>query len=151
MNHPFVRFIAAILLSIITAIAIRTVCIVLFGTIVNFFANFSFMNMILTGFVFSIGTGILSFVAPLLLMGLHWAGRGSKWISALPILMFVNYFIGDCLYLFTDAYYGVYTVEMMTFLHENAGGFYTFGAIVTAILMFGCYVAAGAAMLFKED
>lgn len=95
---------------------------------------------------------MLTFIVPLLLMGLHWAGNGSKWIAALPIFIFINYFIGDCLYLFTDdIYHGVYSVEVMTFLREEAGGFYTPGAVLTIIVMLVSYIAAGAALLTKEN
>lgn len=152
MNHPFIRFVSAILLSIVTSIAIRTICLMCFTGLVNFFANFSFKTMIYTGIASSVGGGLLTLIVPLLFLGLHWAGNGSKWIAVLPIFFFINYFIGDCLYLFTDdIYHGVYSEELMTFLREEAGGFYMPGAVLTIIVMLVSYIAAGAALLTKEN
>ena len=152
MNHPFIRFVSAIILSIVTSVAIRAICMMCFTGLVNFFANFSFKTMIYTSIACSVGGGLLTLIIPLLFLGLHWAGNGSKWIAALPIFIFVNYFIGDCLYLFTDdIYHGVYSVEVMTFLREEAGGFYTPGAVLTIIVMLVSYIAAGAALLTREN
>lgn len=152
MNHPFIRFIAAVLLSIVTSLAIRTICLLCFVGIVDFFANFSFMTMFITGLVASIGTGLFTFIVPLLLMGLRWAGNGSKWIAVLPILVFIHYFVGDCVYLFSkDAYFGESSEKVMVFLRDEAGWFYTPGAVITAIVMLVCYLAASYALLTKEN
>lgn len=152
MKYPFLRFISAIVLSIVTSLAIRTICMVCFTGFVNFFVHFGFKTLFYTSIACSVGGGLITFIVPLLLMGLHWAGNGSKWIAALPIFIFFNYFIGDCLYLFTDdIYHGVYSVELMTFLREEAGWFYMPGAILTTIVMLISYVAASAALLTKEN
>lgn len=150
MDNSFVRCIGAILLSFVSSILIKFVCIATFGIVVNFFANFGFWNFFLTGVAFSVGGSILSFVIPLLLMALVWAGNGSKWIAAVPILIFINDFIVVCELFFSDAFNNAYSEEIVKFLQENAGGFYTFGAIITLIVMLCCYIGASAALLFKE-
>lgn len=151
MNHPFIRFVSAILLGIVTSIVIRTVCLVCFSAIVGFFAYFSFKTLFLTSMVCSIGGWLLLFIASLLFTGLHWAGKGSKWIAALPILIFFNNFIGDCIFFFTDGvYYGPHSEELLTFLREGAGSLYIPGAILTIIVMLACYIAAGVALLNKD-
>lgn len=150
MNHPFVRCFGAMLLSFVSSILIKFVCSASFGLVVNFFANFGFKTFLLTSVAFGIGGSILIFVIPMLLAGLLWAGNGSKSIAAVPILMFINDFLGICsALLFPEASNNGYTNGFVNFLQENAGGFYTFGAIITLIVMLCCYIGASAALLYK--
>lgn len=151
MNNSLIRFISACALSIIYAIAIRILWIDCFGLFVNLFSNFSFKNLIFTGAIISVGGTILFWLVFFLIMGLHWAGKGSKWIATLPILIFIDYFIGDCLYLFCDGYQSTRPEEIMIFLHQGGGDLYTAGAILTAIVMLISYIVAGAALLVKEN
>lgn len=151
MNHPFIRFIAAIILTVLTSYLIKVTCLLCFGLTVCFITDFRIKTIIFTIFATSLGSTILFFLVPLLLVALHWAGNGSKWISALPILMFISDFIDDCRFLFSGICHNANLMEVSTILREQAGDFYTIGASLTAIIMFVSYVAAGAALLYKEN
>ncbi len=151
MLNVLLRFVSAILLSLFTIIVIRYACIGGFGMTVFFFNDFSFKNMFIIGCISSIAGSILTVICGLLLAGLSWAGQGSKWIAALPILLFLVSLLSDGVYLLDDSsYFGVHLETAKNILQEEAGGFYTIGAILTLLAELVGYVIATIAMLYKE-
>lgn len=152
MLNAVLRFFSAIFLSLFTIIVVRFACVSCFGMTVFFFSEFSFRTMTTIGLISSIGGTILTVISGLLLAGLSWAGQGSKWIAVLPILLFLLSLLSDGVYLLNDSsYFGVNSETVKNILQEEAGGFYTIGAILTLLAELACFVVASVAILYKED
>lgn len=102
-------------------------------------SEFSFLNLVLYMVVLSIASTILSFVVPLLMGGFTYTVQGSKFIAVVVILIFLNYFGGECIYLLGETSLGYYSEKSLEMVKEAAGTFYQAGAIITLVIEFLCY------------
>ena len=127
------RFIGAVLLAIITSIAIHCLAVVLYGGTVFLIRNFSFLNFVSYSLLLSIGHLILDRVVPLLMVGFIHTVQGSKVTAIVVILIFVYYFGGSCIQLLGHG------DSALMIIAEAAGTFYQAGAILTLIIEFICY------------
>lgn len=126
------RFIGAVVLAIITSIAIHYLAVVLYGGTVFLIRDFSFLNFVLYSLLLSMGHLILRSVVPLLMGGFILTVQGSKVTAIIVILIFVYYFGGSCIQLLGDS-------DSALMIAEAAGAFYQAGAILTLIIEFICY------------
>lgn len=133
------RFIGAVVLAVISSVAIRYLTLLLFGGTAHMISEFSFLNLVLYMVVLSIASAILSFVAPLLMGGFTYTVQGSKFIAIVVILIFINYFGGECAYLLGETHFGFYSEQALCMVKDAAGAFYQAGAIITLIIEFLCY------------
>lgn len=133
------RFIGAVVLAVISSIAIRYLALLLFGGTAHMISEFSFLNLVLYMVVLSIASTILSFVVPLLMGGFTYTVQGSKFIAVVVILIFLNYFGGECIYLLGETSLGYYSEKSLEMVKEAAGTFYQAGAIITLVIEFLCY------------
>lgn len=133
------RFIGAVVLAVISSVAIRYLTLLLFGGTAHMISEFSFLNLVLYMVVLSIASAILSFVAPLLMGGFTYTVQGSKFIAIVVILIFINYFGGECAYLLGETHLGFYSEQALSMVKDAAGAFYQAGAIITLIIEFLCY------------
>lgn len=145
------RFIGAVALAIITSIAITFLAESLFGFTAKTFQDFGFWRLILFMLVLSIGSSILSFIVQLIISGFLYTVQGSKFISIIVILIFVNSFFNECVYLLGDTNWGVNSNRTLEMLKEAAGSFYTTGAVITLIIEAICYVALSFIVFIKPD
>lgn len=134
------RFMGAVVLAVISSIAIRYLALLLFGGTAHMISEFSFLNLVLYLVVLSIASTILSFVVPLLMGGFIYTVQGSKFIAVVVILIFFNYFGGECIYLLGETELGYYSNVALEMVKEAAGAFYQAGAIITLVIEFLCYV-----------
>ena len=130
------RFIGAIILAIIASFAIVSMPLFMFGAIAHVIHHFGIVNLIIFFLVSSILSTIISFVAPLLMTGLAYTVRGSKFIAIVITLIFIRNFYGNCVLLLGCSDYYPQVLEI---IKEDAGAYYQLGAIVTLIIMFLCY------------
>ena len=92
------RFIGAILLGIVTSIAIRHFALLLFTGTVGMIYHFSFLGLVLYVAIICIGGSILKWLESLILRGFVSTVQGSRFIAIIVIIIFINYLIGDFLY-----------------------------------------------------
>lgn len=145
------RFIGAVILAIITSLFISFLADSLFGFTAYTFGNASFWRIVLYILALNIGTPILGLVAQLLTFGFASIVQGSKFIAVVVILIFINYFLGECVYLLGNTQYGFYSESVLEMLKETAGSFYMVGAIITLILEFLCYGFISFILFIKPD
>lgn len=145
------RFIGAVILAIITSLFISFLADSLFGFTAYTFGNASFWRIVLYLLALNIGVPILGIIAQLLTLGFTYIVQGSKFIAIVVILVFINYFCGECVFLLGDTHFGFYSDSVLEMLKETAGSFYTVGAIITLIMELICYALLSLFLFIKLD
>ncbi len=134
------RFIGAVLLSIVTSIAIRHLTLLLFIGTIGMICHFSFLGLVLYVAIICIGGSILKWLESLILRGFVSTVQGSRFIAVVVIIIFINYLIGDFLYYHYDISWGYYSQHLLAMIKESAAPLlYKIGAGVTLLIELCCY------------
>lgn len=140
--NKILRFIGAIILAYLFSLIWSSSCICIWASIVWLFSDFTFGRFFMMSVGWSIATYILTFILPLIGMGMTYVIKGSKLIAALPIMMFLMNVLSDIMsFILIDK--GVskpVTAELMGMLSDISGIWYNIGAFMTSIVMIIGYV-----------
>lgn len=134
------RFIGAVVLAVISSIAIRQLTLFLFIGTIGMIYHFSFLDFVLYIAIICIGGSILKWLEPLILRGFVSTVQGSRFIAIVVIIIFINYLIGDFLYYHYDISWGYYSQHLLAMIKESAAPLlYKIGAGITLLLELCCY------------
>lgn len=144
MIYKILRFVGAIIAAVIFSYLNETVHLAFFAGAAHFFANLTWTNWFsfdtLRGFLLPLIWTFLSLIG----MGLVWMVRGSKVISAIPIIWFVLSIVAVFRILFLEP------VELIT--NDIGEGFWYYtGATVTFAAISICYVICAISMLVSNE
>ncbi len=134
------RFIGAVLLGIVTSIAIRHLALLLFIGTVGMIYHFSFLGLIIYIAILCIGSSIIKWLDSLVLRGFMATVQGSRFAAIIVTIIFLNYLIGDFLYYHYDISWGYYSQHLLEMIKESAAPLlYRIGAGVTLLIELCCY------------
>lgn len=145
------RFIGAMVLAAIVSLLVRLVPTAAFSVLAHLFSDFSFKDFIVMSIISSIVTGVLSYIGPLLFVGQMHLVKGNKFIAVMVILQYIYNFIGDCAFLLGDISMGKASDTLISMLKDDAGAFYTFGAVLTLLVILLCFVVFSVSLFINPE
>lgn len=77
--------------------------------------------------------------------------RGNKFIAIAIILLYLDCFVGDYLFFFGNQSLGEASDFIIDSLKQDAGSFYTIGAIISLIIMFASFVFSSLLLFVKPN
>ncbi len=138
-------------LAAIVSLLVRLVPTAAFSVLAHLFSDFSFKEFIVLSIISSVVTGILSYICPLLFVGQMHLVKGNRFIAVMVILLYVYNFLGDCVFLLGDLSMGPASDAFIGLLKEDAGTFYTFGAVLTLLVILLCFVGYSISLFINPD
>lgn len=146
-----IRFIGALILAFFIACLIRFVPAAAFSVIAHLFSHFSFKALVFVSLASSLVSSILTFVIPFVILGQMKLVRGNKFIAIAIILLYLDCFVGDYLFFFGNQSLGEASDFIIDSLKQDAGSFYTIGAIISLIIMFASFVFSSLLLFVKPN
>lgn len=145
------RFIGAVALAIITSLIIRKLSMLLYSGTAAMIHDFDFLNLIIYIVVLGLVVGIFNRLCQLLLHGLLYTVNCSKFTAIIVIIVFVNYYVGDCLYFLEVSSWGYNSSKLYELAKEGFGDFYKTGAKILLLIELFCYASFSLPLFVKRE
>ena len=150
----FLRLIGVVVLALIFNLFISDATFYYFGGVAYLFnGNFTFVKFLLVCGMIYIFPVILFTIFQGLAIGVVYLTKRSKLIAIISLLLFINNFANDCMYLLGDKIclgeIHDSTLEMIKMTFSVTG--YKVGACVTLFVEFLCYLIMSCGQFFEGD